>query len=106
MSKVTVKKNLIIFHKPQEWEEIYHQIFVDFGIKMSVSYVLKRELGFTIRHQTGLVLQNPDSLKLLGPDWHQKYYYEQQIHLDFYSESALTWFQLKYLDRQWTPNLA
>ena len=90
MAKITVKKNLIIFHKPEEWNEIYHQIFVDYGIKMSVSYVLKRELGFTVRHHAGLMSANSridPSLK----------YYEYQTHLDFYSEAAQTWFQLKYL---------
>jgi hypothetical protein len=27
----------------------------------------------------------------------QTHYYENQIHLDFYSESAQSWFQLRYL---------
>jgi hypothetical protein len=88
MHKVTVKKNLIIFHAPHEWDEIYHQIFVDFGIKMSVSYVLKRELGFVVRHHRGLVPHKQDT----------GYHYEQQVHLDFYSETAQSWFQLKYLN--------
>jgi hypothetical protein len=25
-------------------------------------------------------------------------YYEDQVHLDFYSDSAQSWFQLKYLN--------
>jgi len=92
MHKVTVKKNLIIFHAPHEWNEIYHQIFVDFGIKMSVSYVLKRELGFVVRHHKGLIhaggsKKDPSLM-----------YYQDQIHLDFYSDSAQSWFQLKYLN--------
>jgi len=98
MPRVTVKKNLIVFHRPEEWEEIYHRIFVDFGIKMSVSYVLKRELGFTVRHHRGLA---PVQLSV-GPLTRytasgNTHYYEDQVHLDFYSESASTWFQLRYL---------
>ena len=102
MLKVTVKQNLIIFHKPREWEEIYHQIFVDFGIKMSVSYVLRRELGFTVRSHQGLVpFEQPGPGDLVATNRYsnkQTHYYEDQIHLDFYSASALSWFQLKYLN--------
>jgi hypothetical protein len=100
MSKVTVKKNLIVFHRPEEWEEIYHRIFVDFGIKMSVSYVLKRELGFTVRHHRGLapILDKEESRPLIYSKVSgNTHYYEDQVHLDFYSDSALTWFQLRYL---------
>lgn len=104
MHKITVKKNLIIFHKPHEWEEIYHRIFVDFGIKMSVSYVLKRELGFTVRSHRGLVpFDQIGPGELVAPRYTDRYgnkqthYYENQIHLDFYSESAQSWFQLRYL---------
>lgn len=88
--KITLKKNLIIFHRPEDWDNIYHKIFVDYGIRMSVSYVLKRELGFTIRHHKGLMSAgstvNPSLM-----------YYQDQVHLDFYSESAQSWFQLRYL---------
>ena len=28
-----------------------------------------------------------------------KHYYKDQVHLDFYSEAAQSWFQLKYLNR-------
>jgi hypothetical protein len=90
--KITVKKNLIIFHCPNEWQEIYHQILQDFGSKMSISFVLKRELGFTIRNHKGLVSANSKVDPTLK-------YYEDQIHLDFYNETAQSWFQLKYLNR-------
>jgi hypothetical protein len=90
MAKITVKKNLIIFHKHEEWEKIYQQILQDFGNKMTISFVLKRELGFTVRQHKGLMPANSK----LDPSLK---YYEYQVHLDFYSESAQTWFQLKYL---------
>ena len=91
MHKVTVKKNLIVFHAPHEWEEIYYQILQDFGSKMSISFVLKRELGFTIRAHKGLISANSKVDPTLK-------YYEDQIHLDFYSGTAQSWFQLKYLN--------
>ena len=98
-SRVTVKRNLIIFHKPHEWDEIYQMILRDFGSKMAISFVLKRELGFTIRHHKGLAPHDPATRELMGPDWPHTYYYEQQVHLDFYSEAAQSWFQLKYMNR-------
>lgn len=97
MARITVKRNLIIFHKPQEWEEIYGLILRDFGPKMSISFVLKRELGFTIRSHQGLVPHTQETREMMGPDWNYKYYYEDQVHLDFYSEPAQSWFQLRYL---------
>lgn len=97
MPKITVRKNLIIFHKPDEWHKIYHQILEDYGIKLSLSYVLKRELGFTIRHHKGLVPFETADIKIVGANYRYRAYYEDQIHLDFYSDAAQTWFQLKYL---------
>ena len=97
MPKVTVKQNLIIFHKPHEWDKIFNLIVKDFGVKMRISFVLKRELGFTVRDHKGLVPHTQEELALMGADWPNKYHYEQQVHLDFYSNSALSWFQLRYL---------
>jgi len=98
-SRITVKRNLIIFHKPQEWDVIYQLIQHDFGQKMTISFVLKRELGFTIRTHRGLVPHNQETREMMGPDWNYKYYYEDQVHLDFYSDASQSWFQLKYLNR-------
>lgn len=98
-SRVTVKHNLIIFHKPEEWDEIYQLILRDFGPKMAISFVLKRELGFTIRNHRGLALHNQKTIEMMGSEWPHKYYYEPQVHLDFYSEAAQSWFQLKYMNR-------
>jgi len=99
MPKVTIKKNLIIFYKPHEWEEIYQLIVKDFGIKIRISFVLQRELGFTVREHQGLVpIDPPESEGLIVYNTHRKtHYYENQVHLDFYSDSALSWFQLRYL---------
>lgn len=87
-SRVTVKRNLIIFHRPGEWSDIYAKILRDYGMGMAVRTRLRRELGFTYRHHRGLEPNKP------GPGMH----YEDQVHLDFYSESAQSWFQLKYLN--------
>ena len=92
MHKVTIKKNLIIFHKPGEWSDIYAMILRDFGMGMAIRFRLKRELGFVYRHHQGLV-PNPHPYKD-GPSMR----YEDQVHLDFFSEAAQSWFQLKYLN--------
>ena len=91
-SKVTIKKNLIVFHKAGDWNDIYSQILRDYGMGMAVRTRLRRELGFTYRYHQGLVPNEYQSLG--GPNMH----YERQVHLDFYSEQAQSWFQLKYLN--------
>jgi len=92
MPQVTVKKNLIIFHKPGEWSDIYASILRDFGMGMAVRTRMRRELGFTYRYHQGLV---PNEHKTKnGTNMH----YEDQVHLDFFDEKAQSWFQLKYLN--------
>jgi len=102
-SRITIKKNLIIFHKPSEWDDLYQLILRDFGAKMAISFVLRRELGFTIRHHKGLVpIDPPGPNDLISTNRFSErptHYYEDQVHLDFYSEAAQSWFQLKYLNR-------
>jgi hypothetical protein len=89
--KVTVKKNLIIFHRPGEWSDIYAQILKQYGMGMAIRPRLKRELGFVYRYHRGLV-PNPNPRKD-GPTM----YYEDQVHLDFYNESTQSWFIMRYL---------
>ena len=97
--KITVKKNLIIFHKPSEWEPIQHQLALDYGTKILISYVCKRELGFTIRHHKGLAEHEKEIWEIMKSEgWHQRYHYEMQVHLDFYNEAAMSFFMLKYLN--------
>lgn len=85
-SQIIIRKNLIIFCRPGDWFEIYHQILSDFGMGMAVRTRLRRELGFTYREHTEWISE--DAFK--RP--------QQQIHLDFYNESAQSWFQLRYLN--------
>jgi len=89
--KVTVKKNLVIFHRPGEWSDIYAQILKQYGMGMAIRPRLKRELGFVYRYHRGLV-PNPNPRKD-GPAM----YYEDQVHLDFYNESTQSWFIMRYL---------
>ena len=92
MHKITVKKNLIIFHRPGDWTEIYSKILQDFGMGMTIRPRMRRELGFVYRNHQGLVPnENPykDGYSMR---------YEEQVHLDFYSDAAQSWFQLKYLN--------
>ena len=92
MQKIVVKKNLIIFRFPGDWAEVYGKILADYGIGMAVRTRLRRELGFTYRRHRGLVPHEVSHPK--EPTMH----YEDQVHLDFYSEQAQSWFQLKYLN--------
>ena len=90
--KIIVKRNLIIFKQgPDEyWDNIWEKILSEYGPTIAISWVLKRELGFTTRRHTHWINFFADGAKVGG-------YYQDQIHLDFYNESALSWFQLKYL---------
>jgi hypothetical protein len=92
VSKVTVKKNLIIFHRPGDWLAIYALILRDYGMGMAVRTRLRRELGFTYRNHQGLVPH-----EVVHPS-EPKMHYEEQVHLDFFDEKAQSWFQLKYLN--------
>jgi hypothetical protein len=96
-SKVTTKRNLIIFHDPDHWQQVLDRIAEDFGERYRMRHVLRRELGFSPRDHQGL----EPNRKLGGAlDVFQSasgYHYQAQVHLDFYSESAQSWFILKYL---------
>ena len=98
-SKVTTKKNLIIFHDPDDWDTILVRLEQDFGTVIRMRHIMKRELGFTARDHRGLVPNRKlggvmDSFAIEdAPGYH----YEQQVHLDFYTEYAQSWFILKYL---------
>ena len=97
--KTTVKKNLIVFHKPNEWSELQQQLRSEYGDRIMISFVCRRELGFTVRHHKGLVphsQENWEFMKTLG--WEHRYHYEDQVHLDFYNEAQQTYFVLKYLN--------
>lgn len=90
MHKITIKKNLIIFHKPGDWSDIYSAILRDYGMGMAVRTKLRRELGFTYRnHQEWIVFDRSGD--------RERKYCEEQIHLDFYSEAAQSWFILRYI---------
>jgi len=90
-SKVIVKKNLIIFRNPGEWSDIYARILREFGMGMAVRTRLRRELGFTYRtFQEWIVFDRSGD--------RERKYCEDQIHLDFYNESAQSWFILRYLN--------
>jgi hypothetical protein len=95
--RVTVKRNLIIFHKVHEWEDFSHQLVKEYGASILISWKMKRELGFTVRHHRGLVPNQADEEGWLEEEFRHKYHYEDQVHLDFFNDSSQSWFQLKYL---------
>jgi hypothetical protein len=90
-SKVTVKKNLVIFKKRSDWEEIWQRILQEYGTKIAISFVCRRELGFTIRTHTEWV-----QFDISGD--RPRFYAQEQVHLDFYNESTQSWFLLRYLN--------
>ncbi len=81
---------MIIFHRPGEWSDIYALILKDYGMGMAVRTRLRRELGFTYRkHQEWIVFDRSGD--------RERKYCEEQVHLDFYSEAAQSWFILRYI---------
>lgn len=89
--KIIVKRNLVIFRNPTQWDEIWRKILNEYGPKIAISYVLKRELGFTIRRHTEWI-----PFDITGD--RMRHYAEEQVHLDFYNESTQSWFLLRYLN--------
>ena len=98
--KTTVKKNLIIFHSPYEWYELAESLRTEYGQSiMLISARCKRELGFTVRHHKGLVEHSKETWEIMKSEgFHNRYHYEDQVHLDFYDEAQQTFFVLKYLN--------
>jgi hypothetical protein len=97
--KTTIKKNLIVFHKPHEWYQLAERLRSEYGISiMLISDRCKRELGFTVRHHKGLAPHDAVEWELMKAEgWQHRYHYEEQVHLDFYNEAQQSWFALKYL---------
>ena len=83
----------MIILKPEQWQNVIKPRLVqDHGAKILISYVCQRELGFTVRqHEEWIRFVPPESGKL------PRNRCIKQVHLDFFNEAALTWFQLKYL---------
>ena len=98
--KTTIKKNLIIFHSVQEFEELFHQLFKEHGRStMMISWKMKQELGCTIRHHKGLAEHDKDTWEVMKSEgFHNRYHYEDQVCLDFYNEAQMSFFVLKYLN--------
>ena len=92
---VKVKHNLIMFERPSEWEVISARLVKDYGPSILISWKCKRELGFTVRHHQGL---HPWETGVDKFDLKGRYYYAPEVHLDFYSEAAQSFFVLKYLN--------
>ena len=97
--KLTIRRNLIIFHQPREWEELSRRIEADYGDNiLLISWRLKRELGFTVRHHKGLAPHDPIEWEQMKEEgWQHRYHYEEQVHLDFWTETQMSYFVLKYL---------
>jgi hypothetical protein len=100
VGKVTVKKNLVVFHDPADWMEILEQLAQTYGNIIRMRHIMRRELGFTARDHQGLepyVQFVKDGNNFVEERLH---HYSSQVHLDFFTEAAHSWFQLKYLNRK------
>jgi hypothetical protein len=98
--KTTVKRNLIVFHKPYEWYSLGERLRKEYGQSiMLISARCRRELGFTVRHHKGLVPNDTVTWEMRKDEgWDNRYHYEEQVHLDFYNEAQQSFFMLKYLN--------
>lgn len=100
MGRVTVKKNLVVFHDPADWMEILEQLARTYGNTIRMRHIMRRELGFTSRDHQGLepyLKTVKDGNNFVEERLH---HYSPQVHLDFFTEAAHSWFQLKYLNRK------
>lgn len=97
MGRVTVKKNLVVFHDPADWTEILEQLTRTYGNTIRMRHIMRRELGFTARDPVPYTL-----ISKVGEifDEQIRHHYSPQVHLDFFTETAHSWFQLKYLNRR------
>jgi hypothetical protein len=91
---ITVKTDLIIFDSEELWEPIRKKIVAEYGVSHLFRWVSRRELGFTVRLHQHWITINKNSY---GDDITPRRHCQNQVHLDFFSNPALTWFQLKYL---------
>jgi hypothetical protein len=102
---VIVKRNLIIFKEPYQWYHIKRQIEEDFGDKVFlISWRAKKELGFSVRYHKGLNPITHSYDPSYEPSLAGRYRYTDEVHLDFYNESALSWFCLKYVNTESISN--
>jgi hypothetical protein len=100
MDRVTVKKNLVVFHDPADWMEILEQLTQTYGNTIRMRHIMRRELGFTSRDHQGL---EPYMTTIKDGNIfieERQHHYSPQVHLDFFTEAAHSWFQLKYLNRK------
>lgn len=68
-----------------KWEDLRAKLLAEYGKTILISFVCKRELGFTVREHRRF----DDT----HPRWEDR---RSVICLDFYSETAKSWFILKY----------
>ena len=92
-TRITIRPRLIEFWRVEEWLDIRERLIQEHGNRITISYVMRRELGFTVRRHRALVPNDPGRIYKDGPSMH----YEEHIMLDFYTDAAQSWFQLRYL---------
>lgn len=81
--EIVVEKGMIIFKSRWRWEVISKKLIEEYGYSIMISWKSKKELGFVKRE-----------FSYYDPNFGFAIY---DIRLDFYDESAQSWFQLKYL---------
>lgn len=98
-----VKTQTIIFDSESDWERVRQRIIAQYGLSIVlVSWRLKRELGFTVRRHKAYLPWNKEQKDNWGHTTELKYQYYpvEQVHLDFYNDSSLSFFILKFMENQ------
>jgi hypothetical protein len=98
-----VKKQTIIFDSEEDWLRVRQRIIDQYGLNVVlISWKLKRDLGFTVRRHKAYLPWEKDQKELWGhtADLRHQYYPVNQVHLDFYNDSSLSFFILKFLENQ------
>ena len=82
--------------KHREWDSIFQQIKEDYADSPATYLIrdrMKRDLGFTYREH--VEWNRSEGVPGRDYDWRDE---RSQIHIDFYSEQARTFFMLKYMN--------
>lgn len=84
--------------KHREWDQIFKQIKEDYSHSPATYLIrgrMRDVLGFTVREHQDWRYRS-EEIPGRDYDWRDE---RSQIHIDFYSEQAQTFFMLRYMNR-------
>lgn len=78
---------------PQAWRSIRDELHKEHPKSVfALRSKMRKTLGFTIREHRAWIMTKPSATDITIDQGH----YEDQVHLDFYSEAKRTFFLMKY----------